>query len=120
MRLGEYLRGIRTDLKLTLRDVEKRAKDGNAGADLSSGYLSMLERDEVKEPSPRILYALSGIYGIDYIELMRKAGYLPKKEDVEEHVPQFLAFRGASKLSEKQRERIQRMIDFELNDLKNS
>ena len=53
MSLGAYLRKIREDRQLSLRDVERLAKEGSLGADVSSGYLSMLERDGVKGPSPR-------------------------------------------------------------------
>lgn len=118
MNLGEYLREIRKEKNFTLRDVERIAKEGNAGADLSSGYLSMLERGDVKEPSPRILFSLSRIYEIDYINLMKLTGYIPKETEVDEHKPQPVAFRGVSQLKGDQRERIQRIIDFELNDAK--
>ncbi|MBA7672733.1 hypothetical protein ES703_80920 [subsurface metagenome] len=78
MSLGAYLRDIRIQKRqLTLRDIEKLAKESKTGADLSSGYLSMLERDEVKEPSPRILFTLAKIYELDYIDLINRAKYMP-------------------------------------------
>ena len=116
MALGSYLRQVRNDRQLSLRDVQQIAKDKHLGAELSSGYLSMLERDEVKEPSPRILHSLASIYEVDYIDLMRKASYIPNEEFMDRATPALVAFRGASKLSEQQRDRIQRMIDFELNE----
>ncbi len=117
MTLGEYLRELRNKRQLSLRDVERLAKEIKVGAELSSGYLSILERDEVKDPSPRILYSLSRIYETDFIEIMKIANYLPDKMAIGEHTPR-VAFRGASQLNQEQQERIHRLIDFEVNDSK--
>lgn len=116
MSLGSYLREIREGQKLTLREVERLAKDSKAGAEISSGYLSMLERDEVRAPSPRILFALASIYGKDYIDLMKRAGYIPTDINLTPHTPAQVAFRGANQLSEEQQKRIQHIVDLELRD----
>ena len=116
MSLGDYLRQVRTKHQLSLRDVQQLARDKRLGAELSSGYLSMVERDEVKEPSPRILHTLASIYEIDYIDLMRRASYIPTATSMEGVQPAFVAFRGASQLSKEQQDRVQRIIDFELSD----
>ena len=116
MSVGAYLREVRIKRQLSLRDVHQLARDKRLGAELSSGYLSMLERDEVKEPSPRILHTLASIYEVDYIDLMRKARYIPTETSMEGARPAPVAFRGASQLSEEQQARIQRMIDFELSE----
>ena len=116
MSLGIYLKEIRSERQLSLRDVERLAKERQLGAELSSGYLSMLERDEVKEPSPRILFALASILEVDYIDLMKRAGYIPDATRVEGASAAKVAFRGASQLDEEQRRRVQRIIDFELSD----
>ena len=116
MSLGDYLKEIREDRQLSLRDVERLAKEGNLGAEVSSGYLSMLERSGVKEPSPRVLYTLATIYEIEYMELMRKAGYIPDDVSLSSSPAVGFAFRGASQLSEDRKRRVQRMIEFELND----
>ena len=116
MSIGEYLRRMRNDRQLSLRDVQQLAREQQLGAELSSGYLSMLERNEVKEPSPRILHTLATIYEIDYIDLMRKASYIPPEVDTAGAPPAVAAFRGASQLSKEQKERVQRMIDFELSE----
>ena len=116
MSLGIYLKETRDERQLSLRGVERLAKERQLGAELSSGYLSMLERDEVKEPSPRILFALASIYEVDYIDLMKRAGYIPNATKVEGVTPAKVAFRGASSLDEEQRRRVQRIIDFELSD----
>ena len=116
MPLGTYLQQVRHRHQLSLRDVQQLAKEKHLGAEISSGYLSMLERNEVKEPSPRVLHTLAAVYEIDYIELMRMAGYIPAKTVVERVAPALVAFRGAAHLSEEQQARVQRMIDFELSE----
>ena len=116
MSIGTYLQQARHSRQLSLRDVQQLAKDKRLGAEISSGYLSMLERDEIKEPSPRILHTLAAIYEINYIELMREAGYIPAKDVMEQASPAFVAFRGAARLTEEQQARVQRMIDFELSE----
>lgn len=119
MSLGAYLRDIRIQKRqLTLRDIEMLAKESKTGADLSSGYLSMLERDEVKEPSPRILFTLAKIYELDYMDLMKRAKYMPENMETEGYTPTPVTFRGATKLNKDQRGRVQRIIDFEINDLR--
>lgn len=45
-------------------------------AGMSPTYLQKLERGEVRDPSPNILYRLSEVLGLDYGELMRHAGYV--------------------------------------------
>lgn len=116
MSIGTYLQQVRHSRQLSLRDVQQLAKDQRLDAEISSGYLSMLERDEVKKPSPRILYTLAAIYEVDYIELMRVAGYIPSEDIMERMTPALVAFRGAASLSKEQQERVQRMIDFELSE----
>ena len=116
MSLGAYLRQVRTERQLSLRDVQQLAKDKRLAAELSSGYLSMLERDEIKEPSPRILHTLASIYEVGYIDLMKRARYIPDQSGIEGDQPALVAFRGASQLSEEQQDRIQRIIDFELSE----
>jgi transcriptional regulator with XRE-family HTH domain len=114
MSIGSYLKEVREERQLSLRDVERLAKENQLGAELSSGYLSMLEQDKVKEPSPRILFALAKIYEEDYIHLMKEAGYMHDVRSSSQTAK--VAFRGAAQLNKGQRERIQRFIDFELGE----
>ena len=117
MSLGSYLREVREGRQLSLRDVERLAKEKKElGVELSSGYLSMLEQDKVKEPSPRILFALAKIYEEDYIHYMKRAGYMPGVRASSEAAK--VAFRGVAQLNIEQRKRIQRLIDFELSESK--
>ena len=116
MSLGADLRRVRHERKLSLRDVERLSNARNIGSKLSSGYLSMLERGHVKEPAPRMLFSLAAIYEIDFIDLMRKAEYIPDDTVLKENLPAKVVFRGSSQLSEEQKDRVQRIIDFELSE----
>lgn len=69
--LGQYLSAVRGSRGLSLRQVEEAT-----GREVSNAYLSQLENDKVKQPSPNILHALSSLYAVDYIGLMERAGYL--------------------------------------------
>ena len=69
--LGQYLQSIRRDRRMTLRGVEEATKK-----EISNAYLSQIEQDAIKKPSPNILYTLAEIYGIDYEKLMEMAGYI--------------------------------------------
>jgi transcriptional regulator with XRE-family HTH domain len=69
--LGQYLASIRADRRMTLRQVEEATDK-----EVSNAYLSQIENDKIQQPSPNVLHALSEIYGIDYGQLMEKAGYI--------------------------------------------
>ena len=69
--LGQYLASIRTDRRLTLRQVEEATNKV-----VSNAYLSQIENDKIQQPSPNVLNALAEIYGIDYGELMERAGHI--------------------------------------------
>lgn len=69
--LGQYLASIRADRRMTLRQVEEATNKV-----VSNAYLSQIENDKIQQPSPNVLHALSDIYGIDYADLMEKAGYI--------------------------------------------
>ena len=55
---------------------ELSATDAAGAAGISAAYLSKLERDAVKRPSPHVLHQLSEARGVPYAELMRRSGYL--------------------------------------------
>jgi transcriptional regulator with XRE-family HTH domain len=69
--LGQYLASIRQDRGLTLRDVETKTDK-----EVSNAYLSQIENDKIKKPSPNVLHALAGVYKISYEQLMQMAGYV--------------------------------------------
>ena len=49
--------------------------DAARAAGISAAYLSKLESDAVKRPSPHVLHQLSEALAIPYAELMRLSGY---------------------------------------------
>ena len=54
-----------------MREVEKRTDKV-----VSNAYLSQIENDQIKKPSPNILNALAELYDIPYEELMERAGFV--------------------------------------------
>ena len=81
--LGQYLASIRTDRKMTLREVEEATNK-----QVSNAYLSQIENDKIQKPSPNILHALAELYGISFEKLMDMAGYFmssTKRADGERH-----------------------------------
>lgn len=69
--LGQYLAAIRSDRKLTLREVEE-----GTDKEVSNAYLSQIENNKIKQPSPNILNELAELYKIDFLNLMELAGYI--------------------------------------------
>ena|SRR5579884_2039873 len=78
--LGQYLASIRQARKMTLRQVEE-----GTNKLVSNAYLSQIENDKIQQPSPNVLHALSEIYGIDYGQLMEKAGHITPTQNRAEH-----------------------------------
>jgi transcriptional regulator with XRE-family HTH domain len=82
--LGGYLRSLRQTLALTLREVQERT-DGH----VKNGYLSQVETGHISKPSPDTLWHLAQVYGVDYNDLLLRAGHRqagpasPSKEDLE-------------------------------------
>lgn len=106
--LGETLKKARSDKGWSLRDVEARTN-------ISNGYLSQLECDSVKQPSPHHLHALSNLYGVAYADLMALAGYhVPSRPSSVRgrQRPSGLAFAGAEDLSEDERRRVEEYINL--------
>lgn len=66
--LGQFLKTLREDKDLTLRAVEDKTGISNA-------YLSQLEGDKIKQPSPVVLHKLSDLYKASYSTLLELAGY---------------------------------------------
>jgi transcriptional regulator with XRE-family HTH domain len=73
MTLGHILKTSRQRGGLSLREVERTTG-------ISNGYLSLLESDAIKSPSPKYLHALAEAYGSSYSLLMELAGYVAPKE----------------------------------------
>ena len=65
---GGVLRQAREVRELSVNDAAR------AGG-ISAAYLSKLESDAVKKPSPHVLHQLSEALAVPYAELMRLSGY---------------------------------------------
>lgn len=70
---GDYLKSIRKSKKMTIRQLELYSGVSNA-------YISQLERGIRGIPSPDILQKLGKALGVEYQELMEKAGYIEENE----------------------------------------
>jgi transcriptional regulator with XRE-family HTH domain len=58
------------------------AVEAARSAGISAAYLSKLENDAVKKPSPPVLHRLSQVLAVPYAELMRLSGYqVPGESD---------------------------------------
>lgn len=71
--LGEYLKKIRENKKLSLREVNKLT-------DISFTYLNMIENGK-RNVNPTLLRNLAKVYNVDYLDLYEKAGYIDLIED---------------------------------------
>ena len=69
--IGVVLADLRKAKGLSLREVQEAT-----GGAVSNAYLSQLERQKIKKPSPNVLRSLAEVYGVPYETLMEKAGYL--------------------------------------------
>ena len=69
--LGQYLASIREDRGFSQRDVERATVKV-----VSNAYLSQIENDQIKKPSPNILHALAEVYDVSYENLMERAGFV--------------------------------------------
>lgn len=71
---GSYLKTLRTQKKLTARQLDLYSG-------VSHSYISQMERGARGIPSPDILKKLAKPLGVDYEELMMKAGYFDLGDD---------------------------------------
>jgi HTH-type transcriptional regulator, competence development regulator len=63
---------------------ELSGSDAARAAGISAAYLSKLESDVVKKPSPHVLHQLSEALAVPYAELMRLSGYpVPVADDAD-------------------------------------
>jgi transcriptional regulator with XRE-family HTH domain len=66
---GQYLKKLRVDERLSLRDVE-------AKAEVSASYLSQIEQGLKRPPGADILKRIAPVYNVPVRDLLRAAGYL--------------------------------------------
>jgi len=105
--LGQELFRLRSLKGWTLREVEEKTKKK-----ISNSYLYQLENDNVKEPSPNILYELAVVYGASYPELMKLAGFVvPSSSPNASQTNSSVAF-DALDLSHKEKEEVMDFVEF--------
>ncbi len=71
--LGRYLKNIRNNKGLSLREVNKLT-------DISYTHLNMIENGK-RNVTPALLRNLANLYSVDYLDLYKKAGYIDLIED---------------------------------------
>src|ERR687893_429377 len=72
--LGARLRETRKGSRIPLREMERRTG-------VNSGYLSLLERGKVSQPTPAVLRKVADGYRIPLHVLMRWVGYVGGEGD---------------------------------------
>lgn len=107
--LAETLRRARRMVGMSLRAVE--AATGSA---VTNGYLSQIENDTVAQPSPNVLYHLSGVYGLDYGDLLVRAGHRLPRDQVppEARAVEGFPLRALADLTPDERKELADYIEF--------
>ena len=67
-KLGEMLKEARKARNMSLRDVERETQISNA-------HISQVESGKIEKPDMSLLYMLATLYGLDYRDLLVRAGY---------------------------------------------
>jgi transcriptional regulator with XRE-family HTH domain len=108
---GDFLRNLRQERGLTLRQVEREARVSNA-------YLSQIERGERGIPNMRVLERLAKAYGVSVTVLAEVAEKQTKGESVLkkslEPDTEFVS-RGYEKLSKENRQHLSEFLSYLLN-----
>jgi HTH-type transcriptional regulator, competence development regulator len=97
--LGAGLRTARELRNLSLREVEE-------ATGISNAYLSQLENDKIKKPSPHFLHRLAALYEIEYQVLMEAAGYIKKNDGERPRTLAGAALRSLGKLTPEEEEQV--------------
>lgn len=95
--LGDFLKRCRQALNLSLREVEEKTQRA-----VTNGTLSQIENGHTKRPSPNVLYALGQLYGVDYGDLLVRAGHHAPdaKKPVDDDSPVNIPLRAIAELTE--------------------
>lgn len=113
-KFGEFLRNLREQRGLTLRDVEKSARISNA-------YLSQIERGDRGIPNFKILNRLAAAYDVSVTELIEAAESEEHGEEIEADTSPGVKFvsRGYEKLSEENKQMLTEFLQHLINKEKN-
>jgi transcriptional regulator with XRE-family HTH domain len=107
--LGGFLRSAREALGLSLREVEHKTH-----RHIKNAYLSQIENGQIEQPSPAILWQLAEVYGLDYGDLMRRAGHrVPRDQKFrKERAPAGIPLRAIAELDEEDQQLLREYIAF--------
>ena len=105
--LGVVLADLRKAKGLSLREVQEATN----GA-VSNAYLSQLEHQKIKKPSPNVLRSLAEVYGVPYETLMEKAGYLMPDTDAQDGRRRRLAVFAIDDLTAEEEEELLKYLAF--------
>jgi transcriptional regulator with XRE-family HTH domain len=73
---GPYLKETREKLGLSLRRVQELSN-----GTVHNAYLSQIENGRTKNPNPDLLAAIAKVYGLDFWNLLHRAGWpIPREE----------------------------------------
>jgi transcriptional regulator with XRE-family HTH domain len=105
---GGYIKRLREDRGLTLRQVEKKVKISNA-------YLSQVERGMRAIPTFKILEKLADVYGVSISDLTKRAEQEISKKKVDskmQTVKVDFICRGYEKLNEEKKKDLQKYLQY--------
>lgn len=114
-KFGEYLKKLREDRNMTLRDVEEQAKISNA-------YLSQVETGVRSAPTMKILSRLAEAYGVPVSLLAEQA-----EAEIRDHKTESrstpapdteFVCRGYEKLTEENKNKLKSFLDYLQSDQK--
>jgi transcriptional regulator with XRE-family HTH domain len=105
--LGVVLADLRKAKGVSLRDVQEATNQA-----VSNAYLSQLEHQKIKKPSPKVLRSLAEVYGVAYETLMEKAGYLAPDADERDGPRRRLAVFAIDDLTAEEEEELLKYLAF--------
>lgn len=83
MNFNDYLKSLRIKRGLSLRELARRSE-------VSQSYLSLVESGKRGVPKPEHLLKIAPHLDVDYMDLMKAAGYIMKENDFTSEEEEFL------------------------------
>ena len=103
-KLGDFFRNLRKKKGVSLRDIEK-------ATNISNAYLSQLENDRIKNPSPKIVNKLANYYEVSYSKLLELVGCQAADND-DDMKPKFRKNELFDDISETKNEKLIEYLQF--------
>ncbi len=105
--VGDYLKKLRRVAGLTLRDVEARTN-----SNVKNGYLSQVETGHIQRPAPATLWHLAEVYGVDYNQLLVRAGHRAPSDGMPVDVLEGVPLSAIAELNEEDKADLREFIEF--------